>query len=281
MANRLISRFSSSLTSNISTRTPLLAAATFSNNNYQHYHTYSSNNPNNATATTSPSSNSSNDTIISNDESKLLEPCQHLQTIAPNPFQTAKKQTSNVCINNKNIQQMHNTHTQQKRFQTASAATAASNTEDWNMVTAINDALRITLKEDENALVFGEDVAFGGVFRATVNLRDEFGADRVFNTPLSEQGIIGFAIGIAALGNTAVAEIQFADYIMPAWDQIVNEAAKFRYRAASDWDCGKLTIRTACAAVGHGGYVFVFCLYLYFFECIPNFLLVLDGSCLF
>lgn len=79
------------------------------------------------------------------------------------------------------------------------------------------------------------------------------GPSRVFNTPLSEQGIIGFAIGLAAAGTTAVAEIQFADYIFPAFDQIVNEAAKFRYRSGNNFNCGLLTIRTPVGAVGHGG----------------------------
>ena len=68
--------------------------------------------------------------------------------------------------------------------------------------------------------IFGEDVAFGGVFRCTVNLRDKYGTHRVFNTPLSEQGIAGFAIGMAAVGGTPIAEIQFADYIFPAFDQV-------------------------------------------------------------
>lgn len=69
-------------------------------------------------------------------------------------------------------------------------------------------------------VIFGEDVAFGGVFRCTTDLRDKFGADRVFNTPLCEQGIAGFAIGYAAMGRTAIAEMQFADYIFPAFDQV-------------------------------------------------------------
>jgi 2-oxoisovalerate dehydrogenase E1 component beta subunit len=102
-------------------------------------------------------------------------------------------------------------------------------------------------------MVFGEDVAFGGVFRCSMELREKFGSDRVFNTPLSEQGIIGFAIGMAAVGHTPIAEIQFADYVFPAFDQIVNEAAKYRYRAGSTWDCGGMTIRMPCGAVGHGG----------------------------
>lgn len=94
-----------------------------------------------------------------------------------------------------------------------------------NLFTAINEAMRIALEKDDSAIVFGEDVAFGGVFRCTNGLRDQFGGDRVFNTPLCEQGIAAFGIGYAALGKTAIAEIQFADYIFPAFDQIVIEAA--------------------------------------------------------
>lgn len=103
------------------------------------------------------------------------------------------------------------------------------------------------------AVIFGEDVAFGGVFRCTVDLRDKYGAERVFNTPLAEQGIVGFAVGMAALGHTPIAEIQFADYIFPAFDQIVNEAAKYRYRSGNQFDVGGLTIRAPYGAVGHGG----------------------------
>lgn len=102
--------------------------------------------------------------------------------------------------------------------------------------------------------MFGEDIKFGGVFRCASGLNDKYGTDRVFNTPLCEQGIVGFAIGYAAIGRTAIAEIQFADYIFPAFDQIVNEAAKFRYRSGSEWSIGGLTIRTPCGAVGHGGH---------------------------
>jgi len=123
---------------------------------------------------------------------------------------------------------------------------------EMNQLTALNDALRITLEQDPTACIFGEDVAFGGVFRVTKDLRDKFGADRVFNSPLSEQGIVGFAIGMATMGHTAIAEIQFADYIFPAFDQIVNEAAKYRYRSGNHWNCGKLTIRCASSTVGHG-----------------------------
>lgn len=70
-------------------------------------------------------------------------------------------------------------------------------------------------------MIFGEDVGFGGVFRCTINLQKEFGKERVFNTPLCEQGIAGFGIGLATAGVTAIAEIQFADYIFPAFDQVL------------------------------------------------------------
>lgn len=127
-------------------------------------------------------------------------------------------------------------------------------TEKMNMFTAINNAMHIALATDPKACVFGEDVAFGGVFRCSIDLREKFGPHRVFNTPLSEQGIAGFAIGMASVGHTPIAEIQFADYIFPAFDQIVNEAAKFRYRSGNHFDVGGLTFRTAWGAVGHGGH---------------------------
>jgi 2-oxoisovalerate dehydrogenase E1 component beta subunit len=90
------------------------------------------------------------------------------------------------------------------------------------------------------------------VFRCTAGLCERYGVDRVFNTPLSEQGIIGFAIGLAVAGNNTIAEIQFGDYIFPAFDQIVNEAAKYRYRSGGQFGCGSLTIRATWGAVGHG-----------------------------
>lgn len=89
-----------------------------------------------------------------------------------------------------------------------------------NMYQAINDAMRVALNTDPSAIVFGQDVAFGGVFRCTLDLRKEFGPTRVFNSTLCEQGIAGFAAGYAAMGSTAIAEIQFADYIFPAFDQV-------------------------------------------------------------
>ncbi|MBA6328610.1 alpha-ketoacid dehydrogenase subunit beta [Colwellia sp. MB02u-6] len=114
-----------------------------------------------------------------------------------------------------------------------------------NLLQAINDALDIVMAENDRAVCFGEDVGhFGGVFRATSGLQEKYGKSRCFNTPLVEQGVIGFANGLAAQGSTAIAEIQFADYIFPAFDQIVNESAKFRYRSGNEFDVGKLTIRT-------------------------------------
>ncbi|WP_448564209.1 alpha-ketoacid dehydrogenase subunit beta [Thalassotalea ganghwensis] len=114
-----------------------------------------------------------------------------------------------------------------------------------NLLQAINNALDIEMAENDSALCFGEDVGhFGGVFRATSGLQEKYGKARCFNTPLVEQGIIGFANGLAAQGCTPIAEIQFADYIFPAFDQIVNESAKFRYRSGNEFNVGKLTIRT-------------------------------------
>eukprot|EP00403_Amphidinium_massartii_P029629 CAMPEP_0178404604 /NCGR_PEP_ID=MMETSP0689_2-20121128/17972_1 /TAXON_ID=160604 /ORGANISM="Amphidinium massartii, Strain CS-259" /LENGTH=804 /DNA_ID=CAMNT_0020025599 /DNA_START=8 /DNA_END=2422 /DNA_ORIENTATION=+ len=119
------------------------------------------------------------------------------------------------------------------------------------MVNAINDALSIALATEPKSVLFGEDVAFGGVFRASVGLREKFGPDRVMNAPVAEQAIAGFAVGLSVAGYKAIAEMQFADYIFPAFDQIVNEIAKYRYRGAAD-GCANITIRAPCAAVGHG-----------------------------
>jgi len=114
-----------------------------------------------------------------------------------------------------------------------------------NLLQAINSALDIAMTENDRAVCFGEDVGhFGGVFRATSGLQEKFGKSRCFNTPLVEQGVIGFANGLAAQGSVPIAEIQFADYIFPAFDQIVNESAKFRYRSGNEFDVGNLTIRT-------------------------------------
>ena len=122
-----------------------------------------------------------------------------------------------------------------------------------NLFQAINSALAHALRSDERVLVFGEDVAFGGVFRCSMNLATDFGSERVFNTPLSEQGLVGFAIGCAAQGMKPIAEIQFADYVYPAFDQLINEAAKWRYREGSTGgNVGGLVVRMPCGGVGHG-----------------------------
>lgn len=124
-----------------------------------------------------------------------------------------------------------------------------------NLLQAVNNALITSMQENERVVVFGEDVGhFGGVFRATSNLQEQFGKKRCFNTPLTEQGIIGFATGLAAQGAFPVAEIQFADYIFPAFDQIVNETAKFRYRSGGQFSCGSLTIRTPYGGGIAGGH---------------------------
>ena len=120
-----------------------------------------------------------------------------------------------------------------------------------NMIEAINSAHDVMMERDESTVVLGEDVGyFGGVFRATAGLQKKYGTSRVFDTPIAEGGIIGVAIGMAAYGMRPVAEIQFADYIYPAFDQIVSEAAKMRYRTAGEWPM-PLTIRSP-----YGGGIF-------------------------
>ena len=123
-----------------------------------------------------------------------------------------------------------------------------------NMVQAINDALRLEMRRDPRVVVLGEDVGkVGGVFRVTQGLFDEFGDDRVIDTPLSEAGIIGTAIGMALYGLVPVPEIQFSDFIFPAYDQIVSELAKFRYRSGGEYPA-KLVIRTPVGGGIRGGH---------------------------
>ena len=106
------------------------------------------------------------------------------------------------------------------------------------MVQAIQDALRVGLREDPRVVVLGEDVGLnGGVFRVTEGLQAEFGRDRVTDTPLAENGIVGGAIGMALYGMRPVAEIQFIDFVYPAFDQIVSELAKMRWRSAGQYAC--------------------------------------------
>jgi 2-oxoisovalerate dehydrogenase E1 component beta subunit len=120
-----------------------------------------------------------------------------------------------------------------------------------NMIEAINSAHDVMMDRDPDTVVMGEDVGFfGGVFRATAGLQKKYGRTRVFDTPIAEGGIIGVAIGMAAYGLRPIAEIQFADYIYPAFDQIVSEAARMRYRTAGEWVM-PLTIRSP-----YGGGIF-------------------------
>ena len=105
-----------------------------------------------------------------------------------------------------------------------------------NMIQALNSAHDVMMERDDHIVVMGEDVGyFGGVFRVTEGLQKKYGSTRVFDTPIAENGIVATAIGMAAYGLRPVAEIQFADYIYPAYDQIVSEAARLRYRTAGEW----------------------------------------------
>jgi len=121
-----------------------------------------------------------------------------------------------------------------------------------NLVTAIRDALHDEMAADERLVLLGEDVgARGGVFRLSDGWMAEFGEHRVIDTPLAESGIIGVAIGMALHGLLPVAEIQFADFIHPAFDQIVSEAARIRYRSNGDFGV-PLVIRAPCGGGIHG-----------------------------
>jgi 2-oxoisovalerate dehydrogenase E1 component beta subunit len=123
-----------------------------------------------------------------------------------------------------------------------------------NIIEAVRSALQTQMRADSRVVVLGEDVGkFGGVFRATSGLYDEFGADRVIDTPLAEAGIIGTAIGMALYGLRPVPEIQFGDFIFPAFDQIVNELAKFRYRSGGQYSC-PVVIRTPVGGGIRGGH---------------------------
>lgn len=127
----------------------------------------------------------------------------------------------------------------------------AGDTTRMNMIQAINSALDVMMARDPDVIVMGEDVGyFGGVFRATAGLQAKHGKTRVFDTPITECGIIGVAIGMGAYGLRPVPEIQFADYIYPALDQLVSEAARLRYRSAGQFTA-PLTIRSP-----YGGGIF-------------------------
>jgi 2-oxoisovalerate dehydrogenase E1 component beta subunit len=126
-----------------------------------------------------------------------------------------------------------------------------SGTTRMNMIQAINSAMDVMMERDPDVVVMGEDVGyFGGVFRATAGLQAKYGKTRAFDTPITEIGIIGVAIGMGAYGLRPVPEIQFADYIYPALDQLVSEAARLRYRSAADFTA-PITVRSP-----YGGGIF-------------------------
>ncbi len=121
-----------------------------------------------------------------------------------------------------------------------------------NVVQTVHDTLWEAMKADDRVLVLGEDVgARGGVFRATAGFLDEFGEMRVIDTPLAESSIVGVAIGMGLHGLLPVAEIQFADFIHPAFDQLVSEAARIRYRSNGDWNC-PIVVRAPWGGGVHG-----------------------------
>ncbi|HVO48616.1 MAG TPA: alpha-ketoacid dehydrogenase subunit beta [Steroidobacteraceae bacterium] len=122
-----------------------------------------------------------------------------------------------------------------------------------NMVQALNSAMDIMLQRDPRVVILGEDVGyFGGVFRVTDGLQRKYGEHRVLDTPIAEGGIIGAAIGMGVNGLKPVAEIQFADYIYPGFDQVVSELARLRYRSAGEFSA-PVTIRTPCGGGIRGG----------------------------
>jgi 2-oxoisovalerate dehydrogenase E1 component beta subunit len=126
-----------------------------------------------------------------------------------------------------------------------------SDTPRMNMIQAINSAMNVMMERDDQVVVMGEDVGyFGGVFRATAGLQAKYGKTRAFDTPITEIGIIGVAIGMGAYGLRPVPEIQFADYIYPALDQLVSEAARLRYRSNGDFTA-PITVRSP-----YGGGIF-------------------------
>jgi 2-oxoisovalerate dehydrogenase E1 component beta subunit len=122
-----------------------------------------------------------------------------------------------------------------------------------NMIQALNSAMEVMLQRDSSVVIFGQDVGyFGGVFRCTEGLQKKFGEHRVLDAPIAEGGIIGAAIGIAVNGMRPVAEIQFADYIYPGYDQIVSELARLRYRSGGEF-YAPVTIRTPAGGGIRGG----------------------------
>ncbi|MPZ23664.1 MAG: alpha-ketoacid dehydrogenase subunit beta [Dehalococcoidia bacterium] len=122
---------------------------------------------------------------------------------------------------------------------------------EQTVIEAVREGMREMMEQDERVFVLGEDVQEGGVFRATEGFLDSFGATRVVDTPLAEASIVGVAIGASLNGLLPIAEIQFADFIHPAMDQILSEASRMRYRSVGDWSC-PLVIRTPWGGGIHG-----------------------------
>ena len=121
------------------------------------------------------------------------------------------------------------------------------------MIQALRSGLDVMMAKDDNVIVYGEDVGyFGGVFRVTEGLQKKYGKTRCFDAPISESGIVGTAIGMAAYGLRPAVEIQFADYVYPAYDQIVSELARLRHRSAGDF-FAPITIRMPCGGGIYGG----------------------------
>jgi 2-oxoisovalerate dehydrogenase E1 component beta subunit len=122
-----------------------------------------------------------------------------------------------------------------------------------NMVQALNSAMDVMMARDPNVVVFGEDVGyFGGVFRCTEGLQRKYGPERAFDTPIAEAGILATAVGMGVYGLRPVVEIQFADYIYPATDQLVSTAARLRYRSAGEFTA-PITVRAPCGGGIFGG----------------------------
>src|SRR5215813_7881172 len=122
-----------------------------------------------------------------------------------------------------------------------------------NMVQALNSAMDVMLARDPDVLIFGEDVGFyGGVFRCTEGLQKKYGEQRVFDTPIAEGGMLATAVGMGAYGLRPVVEVQFADYIYPATDQLISEAARLRYRSGGEF-WAPITVRAPCGGGIFGG----------------------------
>ena len=118
-----------------------------------------------------------------------------------------------------------------------------------NMVQALNSAMDVMLARDPDVLIFGEDVGFfGGVFRVTDGLQKKHGRERVFDTPIAEGGMLAIAVGMGTYGLRPIVEIQFADYIYPATDQLISEAARLRYRSAGEFTA-PITVRAPVTSV--------------------------------